>query len=81
MGSGRSILANSRPYEGMGIEHASSDCVADVDHQEARAGFKVKFRLHAYYRCRLAFAAGLALTGYFFWRLTGIPWLLAVSGN
>ena len=73
MGAGLAILANSRPYEGMVLSIPVAIGLLIWIVSTRRPTLAVKFRRVVFPLC-LTLAFGFAMTGYYFWRVTGNPW-------
>jgi hypothetical protein len=72
MGAGLSILANSRPYEGVVLSIPVAVALLTWIIGKRGPALAVKFRRVVFPLC-LTLAVGCAVTGYYFWRVTGSP--------
>jgi hypothetical protein len=72
MGAGLTILANSRPYEGLVFSIPVAIGLLIWVFNARGPALAVKFRRVVFPLC-LTLAVGCALTGYYFWRVTGSP--------
>lgn len=72
MGAGLTILANSRPYEGLVLSIPVAVGFLIWVFNARGPALAVKFRRVVFPLC-LTLAVGCTLTGYYFWRVTGSP--------